>query len=567
MSALVEGAGFACGQRVSDDAGCRGTVRYCGPVATSKSASEVYVGVEWDDAARGKGDGSVVDKRGLETRYFTTAFPTAASFVKPAKLDVGSSFAAALRAKYVAMDAPLEAPGNMLTHGLANTKRGATKRIELVGELKTRARQQLDLCHVSTVMLRCAGIASVGPVQQPDLHLERLVHVDVQCNLLGDWDVVTRLAEALPALESFDVSGNRLGPFGDRKTMGGFGAHLHKLVANDVGLRDWADVSALVRALQPRLRMLHVAANELRGAAAVDCPGHALEFLDVAKTGLDDASVVTLLQSCPGLVELHASENVGLRAATFAAAPGASETPLVFGTVEALGLSGCGLEDWSLMDSLGAAFPRLQRMRFADNPVTKQLGASQSRAFVLARVASLRHLNGADVSAKERAEAEKRYVRFALADAHQAAAADAAASEGDGEAPTADAALRRRHPHASRLLVKYDISASAAAGSAQADGGSKALGASLVTITLRCVASSNADAPVATKKVPASTKVALLKRVCAKLFDLLPEDQILYYRLDAFDAPNYLDDDSATLASFGVADGIEIHVSEKLCPE
>ena len=60
---------IAVGCRVTKD-GFRATVRYVGPVATSKSTDTVYAGVEWDDATRGKNDGAVCTIDGIETRYF-----------------------------------------------------------------------------------------------------------------------------------------------------------------------------------------------------------------------------------------------------------------------------------------------------------------------------------------------------------------------------------------------------------------------------------------------------------------------------------------------------------------
>ncbi len=47
---------FGIGQRVLDDGGFAATVRYIGPVASSKSADStvIWVGVEFDDPNRGK---------------------------------------------------------------------------------------------------------------------------------------------------------------------------------------------------------------------------------------------------------------------------------------------------------------------------------------------------------------------------------------------------------------------------------------------------------------------------------------------------------------------------------
>ena len=64
---------YEIGQRVRTEHGFAGTVRYVGPVATSKDASASWVGVEWDDVTRGKHDGMVTCKDGSSARYFTCA--------------------------------------------------------------------------------------------------------------------------------------------------------------------------------------------------------------------------------------------------------------------------------------------------------------------------------------------------------------------------------------------------------------------------------------------------------------------------------------------------------------
>ena len=58
--------------RVRDADSFLGTVRYVGPVASARAASEVYVGVEWDDGTRGRHDGSVICRRtGALVRHFS----------------------------------------------------------------------------------------------------------------------------------------------------------------------------------------------------------------------------------------------------------------------------------------------------------------------------------------------------------------------------------------------------------------------------------------------------------------------------------------------------------------
>lgn len=90
---------YSVGQRVSHKDGYFGTVRYVGPVATSKTPDAIYIGVEWDVIGCGKNDGSVTTSDGQVHRYFTCA-SDAGSFCKAKLLLPGQDMRAALEAKY-----------------------------------------------------------------------------------------------------------------------------------------------------------------------------------------------------------------------------------------------------------------------------------------------------------------------------------------------------------------------------------------------------------------------------------------------------------------------------------
>ena len=111
-----------------------------GPVATStKDPNATWYGVEWDDATRGKHDGAV-EKDSKEIRYFTCP-AGAGSFVKPKKVDRGSSLVEALRQKYVGLDAPVEAPLGVETNEADSRDflKGSTEQTKRNGEEITRA--------------------------------------------------------------------------------------------------------------------------------------------------------------------------------------------------------------------------------------------------------------------------------------------------------------------------------------------------------------------------------------------------------------------------------------------
>ena len=99
------------GQRVAVD-GHVGTVLYVGDVAGSDGT---WLGIEWDDPARGKHNGSHEGRAYFTTQsvappshHFslthTPRHPTGGSFVRPRKVDTGVSFLAALRAQYSTTD-------------------------------------------------------------------------------------------------------------------------------------------------------------------------------------------------------------------------------------------------------------------------------------------------------------------------------------------------------------------------------------------------------------------------------------------------------------------------------
>lgn len=86
----------AVGERVTirdKDGDCHAFVRYVGPI---DGKAGVWVGVEWDDSARGRHDGSVAGRR-----YFTCVKAgQGASFIRQEKVHGGVGLHEAVRARY-----------------------------------------------------------------------------------------------------------------------------------------------------------------------------------------------------------------------------------------------------------------------------------------------------------------------------------------------------------------------------------------------------------------------------------------------------------------------------------
>eukprot|EP00957_Ditylum_brightwellii_P016034 1208176-Ditylum_brightwellii.AAC.2 len=197
--------------RVRDSDGFVGTVVYVGPVASAKNTKEIYAGVAWDDETRGKHDGSVICRQTNNiVRHFSCG-PTGGSFLRLSKIDYGVALdGRLLRARYVVEDAPLVAPGNLLSH-VARTTGGRDKPIEFLGEIKIRKRQQLeDLIEVS---LRGWGIgrAAVGEEEVNALkEFGHLKEIDLAGNLLCDWNMVFTIMKQFPVMEWFSIACNRV---------------------------------------------------------------------------------------------------------------------------------------------------------------------------------------------------------------------------------------------------------------------------------------------------------------------------------------------------------------------
>ena len=167
LETWVEKAGerpWFVGERVRDKAeGYAATVRYIGPVASAKDQTAIYLGVEWDDATRGKHDGSAVVVNAPVASGGTASSPPAAvadavnpaeagprvvqhfvcaagagSFVKPKKLSRGESYSDVMRRRYVGMGAEMVSKDNKLDIEECNVKtwNGRALPIEVNGRIQ-----------------------------------------------------------------------------------------------------------------------------------------------------------------------------------------------------------------------------------------------------------------------------------------------------------------------------------------------------------------------------------------------------------------------------------------------
>ena len=315
---------FAIGHRCQDSHGSRGTVRYVGGVATSKNPETVWIGVEWDDATRGKHDGSV-EKDGTTTRYFRCA-PGAGSFVKPSKVKGGLDFLGAMIERYVknADAVPQE-------EMYVNTMRGNRVAIEQVSCPRVARRQQID--ENENISLKGSDVAFAGEPGAIAEACGNIVDLNLTSAMLHAWEAVAQIAAQLPRLEQLELSHNRLvricaaspippslgGGGGGGGGSGCFGA-LRVLVLNNTGTR-WGWVQRLEdMGAFPTLEELHLCSN---GISSFDADDEAA----VERAEAEDAAAAAAAADAGGASAAEATapaaaEEEGAAAAAAAAAAG-----------------------------------------------------------------------------------------------------------------------------------------------------------------------------------------------------------------------------------------------------
>ncbi|PHH85337.1 hypothetical protein CDD83_575 [Cordyceps sp. RAO-2017] len=393
------------GQRISYG-GAVCTVRYVGPVAGTTGS---WLGIEWDDATRGKHDGS---HKGV--RYFSclSRSPTAASFVRPTRpADKRLSFIAALREKY-ASEAPQLADGApIVISGKVAEEMGFDKVRRKLARLDELRVVLLDGMRVASAVDEADGarVAETCP---------SIAQLDLSRNLLERLGPVLDICAELPALRHLSLNGNRFQHVADDTSLAddaakAFGG-VDELALGET-LLGWEELCRIA-SLCPSLRTLAAGANQLSCLPAADYGGLATTLTSINLEYNDFKAVSDLA----GLTSLRALRNLHLKGNAIAAmaAPGAA-APTFPPALQYLDVSYNDIRDWAFVDALAAHFPGLTGLRIAHNPVYDGRDAGAEAAVVsweesymitIGRLACLRSVNFTQVTAEDRKNAETFYL-------------------------------------------------------------------------------------------------------------------------------------------------------------
>jgi hypothetical protein len=182
-----------------------------------------------------------------------------------------------------------------------------------------------------------------------------------------------------------------------------------------------------------------------------------------------------------------------------------------FQTLLSLQLAGTSIASWPDLDGI-RLLGELKALRFRNTPLTCSMGAGEARSLTIARIPGLEELNASPISAKERLEAERRYV--------SSVARQLLLVNQDDE----KAKVLLLHPLFESLAALHKDSMAAA--SATAGGGGATLAP--VNVVIRSMAADSCSMEPLQKRLPGGLKVGRVKAMCMRAFGLDIERQLLH---------------------------------------
>ena len=251
-------------------ANCKATVKYVGEIQGQEGT---WIGLDWDDAARGKNEGSTGGKS-----YFQCSKPGSGSFLRLGKFEAqtkpGCTVLAAVQDRYGDQQREVDHTTEQVEQKFLPTAKkgvnwqfiGADKVHARLSQLQALQKATLINCCVSFVVSHMAPSKCIlpklawftdrccasmqGNEQELQESLPQLQELDLTSNLLCSWQILQQMGNALPSLTCLNLSHNIMTmPSQDAMSSMLPNTALRVLVLNGCHL-NWAEVSILFLALK-----------------------------------------------------------------------------------------------------------------------------------------------------------------------------------------------------------------------------------------------------------------------------------------------------------------------------
>ncbi|KAL0273899.1 UNVERIFIED_CONTAM: hypothetical protein PYX00_006466 [Menopon gallinae] len=404
--------------------GERGTIMYIGEVLNTEG---VWLGIDWDNPARGKHDGTQ-----MGIRYFTASHPTSGSFVRPKKVSTGITLLEAIENRY-----------GEITDGTAGLdldkinevqREMKAKFFEVVGAEKLN-KQQSNFRNLQTVVLHGTTVSCAGPPSEILDRCPNIRELHLGNTLLSSWRTIYEIVSQLKQLSILNVSSNRLRV--DDLEAETFSSLTH-LIMGKLNYT-WDDVLRCF-SFMLNAETVQVPFNDIRVLRVP--PEHVftrLANLDLEGNQFESWGEINKL----GKIKTLKSMNLracGLKEINFPS-PDDSETDL-FENLESLALSNNLFDDWvhiSELDKLRC----LVDLKFKDNPILEKESLETNHQLLIARIRKLEKINGAIILPEDRRGSEVDY--------HKRYGLEWLGLKDD----EAKAEFLRRHPCYKRFLEKF----------------------------------------------------------------------------------------------------------------
>eukprot|EP01116_Phalansterium_solitarium_P012930 TRINITY_DN2968_c0_g1_i2.p1 TRINITY_DN2968_c0_g1~~TRINITY_DN2968_c0_g1_i2.p1 ORF type:complete len:422 (-),score=118.46 TRINITY_DN2968_c0_g1_i2:94-1359(-) len=377
-----------------------------------------------------------------------------------------------------------------------------------------------------------------------------IVELDVSHNLLSTWLEIASLTVQLPQLRVLDLNSSRFAPLDAplsaslaSASLASAFQHVKVLVLNSCGLHDWSQIALLDSAF-PVLEELHLCWNRFRAFPDNVSGFESLQTLNLESNQIDSWSEVLHLSGLKSLQKITLNDNQ-ISQITL------PNPDTQFTSLRMLAIIGNRIADWKSIDALDR-FHALEWLRFSPNPLVTDLSATLARTLFVGRVGKLVSFNGSAIREKDRQEAEKYYIKYSVR--HYPLPPNSTPDK----VKDLPAEFYEAHPRYQALAEKYGAPMSEIREAQN-------LQEELIHISLSCRL---LPTPPSKKLLPASTTVSNLKVMCKRLFQLEVDEQTLWFAASKDDpVPELMDDDTRSLAYYGVKESTEIICEKKFVPK
>ncbi|XP_040320813.1 tubulin-specific chaperone E isoform X2 [Herpailurus yagouaroundi] len=492
------------GRRVEVN-GEHATVRFSGVVPP---VAGLWLGVEWDNPARGKHDGS---HEGIV--YFKCRHPTGGSFVRPNKVNFGVDFLTAVNNRYVLEDGP-EEDGKEQPVTIGN------KPVETIG-FESVIKQQSQLSKLQEVSLRNCVVSCAGDKGAIAKACPNIRRVDLSRNLLSSWDEVLSIADQLKHLEVLNLSENKLHFPSVSPSLAGTFPALKVLVLNRTGIT-WAEVLRCAPGW-PVLEELYLKSNDISISERPADVLQTVKLLDLSSNPLIDENQLFLIAYLPRLEQLILSD-VGISSIHFPDAGTGCKTSM-FPSLQYLVVNDNQISQWSFINELDK-LQSLRALSCVRNPLTEGgSGPQTTRQFIIAKIGQLKTLNKCEILPEERRGAELDYRKafgneWKKAGGHQ---------DPDKNRPNEE--FLAAHPRYQSLCLKYG---------APEDGELKTRQPFLLKnqlLTLKIKYPNQVDQKVTEKQLPDSMTIQKVKGLLSRLLKVPVSELVLSYESPKVSCP------------------------------